>query len=66
MAKLKVYRTATGFHDAYVAAPNQKAALETWGSDKDLFARCAAKIVTDIVLIARGLSILNAPSLSPM
>ena len=46
-AKLKVYRTAIGFHDAYVAAPSQKAALEAWGSDKDLFARGAAELVTD-------------------
>lgn len=29
--KLKVYRTPIGFHDAYVAAPSQKAALEAWG-----------------------------------
>ena len=26
--KLKVFRTPTGFHDAYVAAPSRKAALE--------------------------------------
>jgi hypothetical protein len=29
-AKLKVFRTPIGFHDAYVAAPSQKAALEAW------------------------------------
>lgn len=29
--KLKVYRTPIGFHDAYVAAPSQKAALKAWG-----------------------------------
>ena len=46
-AKLKVYRTAIGFHDAYVAAPSKKAALQAWGSDKDLFARGAAELVTD-------------------
>ena len=33
MPKLKVYRTPIGFHDAYVAAPSQKAALDAWGSD---------------------------------
>ena len=43
--KLKLYRTAIGFHDAYVAAPSKKAALAAWGSDKDLFARGAAEIV---------------------
>jgi hypothetical protein len=45
--KLKVYRTAAGFHDAYVAAPSQKAALAAWGSDHDLFARGIAELVTD-------------------
>lgn len=45
--KLKVYRTPIGFHDAYVAAPSQKAALEAWGSSGNLFAQGAAEIVTD-------------------
>lgn len=45
--KLKVYRTPTGFHDAYVAAPSQKAALAAWGSDHDLFARGIAELVDD-------------------
>jgi hypothetical protein len=45
--KLKVYRTPIGFHDAYVAAPSQKAALEAWGSDANLFTRGIAEIVTD-------------------
>lgn len=47
---LKVYRTAIGFHDAYVAAPSMKAALAAWGTDKDLFARKAAEVVTDPAL----------------
>ena len=46
-AKLKVFSTAIGFHDAYVAAPSKKAALKAWGTTKDLFARGAAEIVTD-------------------
>ena len=50
MAKLKVYRTPAGFHDAYVAAPSQKAALAAWGSDADLFARGIAAVVTDPAL----------------
>jgi hypothetical protein len=45
--KLKVFRTPIGFHDAYVAAPSQKAALEAWGSDHDLFARGVAERVED-------------------
>jgi hypothetical protein len=48
--KLKVYRTSTGFHDAYVAAPSQKAALEAWDSEHDLFARGVAEVVTDPAL----------------
>ena len=47
MARLKVFRTAIGFHDAYVAAPSQKAALAAWDTDKNLFARGAAEEVTD-------------------
>lgn len=46
-AKLKVYRTPIGFHDAYVAAPSQKAALEAWGAGGNLFARGEAEIVED-------------------
>ena len=45
--KLKVYRMAVGFHDAYVAAPSQKAAIEAWGSDKDVFTRKQAELVED-------------------
>lgn len=47
MPKLKVFRTPIGFHDAYIAAPSQKAALEAWGADANLFARGVAEIVTD-------------------
>ena len=55
-ASLKVYRTAIGFHDAYVAAPSQKAALEAWGIDKNLFARGAAELVTDEALVEAPLA----------
>jgi len=54
-AKLKVYRTPIGFHDAYVAAPSQKAAMEAWGSGKDLFTRGEAELVTDPALTAEPL-----------
>ena len=53
--KLKVFRTPIGFHDAYVAAPSQKAALEAWGSDANLFARGAAEEVTDPELMKEPL-----------
>lgn len=45
--KLKVFRIPIGFHDAYVAAPSQKAAIEAWGSDADVFRRGEAELVTD-------------------
>ncbi|MET0179718.1 MAG: hypothetical protein ABW194_04470 [Novosphingobium sp.] len=53
---LKVFRTAIGFHDAYVAASSRKAALAAWGTDKDLFARGAAEEVTDPALTAAPLA----------
>jgi hypothetical protein len=56
MAKLKVFRTPAGFHDAYVAAPSQKAALAAWGSDANLFARGLAEQVTDPELMREPLA----------
>lgn len=53
---LKVYRTPIGFHDAYVAAPSQKAALEAWGADANLFARGSAEQVTDAELVREPLA----------
>ncbi|MBB4857903.1 type IV secretory pathway VirB10-like protein [Novosphingobium chloroacetimidivorans] len=53
--KLKVFRTAVGFRDAYVAAPSRAAALRAWGTEKDLFARGAAEEVTDAELGAEAL-----------
>ena len=53
---LKTYRTAIGFHDAYVAAPSQKAALEAWGADGNLFAQGLAEVVTDPALTAEPLA----------
>ena len=47
---LRVYRLPIGFHDAYVAAPTQKAAIEAWRSDKDVFQRGQAELVTDAEL----------------
>ena len=56
MARLKVFRTPIGFHDAYVAAPSRKAALAAWGADVDLFARAAAEEVTDPALMSAPLA----------
>jgi len=47
MRALKVFRTPVGFHDAYVAAASQKAALEAWGTNHNLFARGEAELVED-------------------
>ena len=54
--KLKVYRMAAGFHDAYVAAPSQKAAAAAWGADADVFARGVAELVTDPALTEEPLA----------
>jgi hypothetical protein len=54
--RLKVFRTAIGFDDAYVAAPSRKAALEAWGAQKDLFAIGSAEVVTDPALTAEPLA----------
>jgi vacuolar-type H+-ATPase subunit I/STV1 len=45
--RLKVYSTPIGFHDALVAVPSQKAALEAWGADTNLFSQGSAHVVTD-------------------
>ncbi|MEA1014112.1 hypothetical protein [Sphingosinicella sp. LY1275] len=55
-AKLKVFRLPIGFHDAYVAAPSQKAAAEAWGTDSGVFARNEAELVTDPELAAEPLA----------
>ncbi|MES2753872.1 MAG: hypothetical protein V4659_04330 [Pseudomonadota bacterium] len=54
--KLKVYRTPIGFHDAYVAAASQAAALRAWGASANLFARGVAEVVTDPALSAAPLA----------
>ena len=54
--KLKVFRTPIGFHDAYVAAPSQKAALEAWGADSNLFASRSAELVEDAKLAKEPLA----------
>jgi uncharacterized small protein (DUF1192 family) len=55
-AKLKVFRTPIGFHDAYVAATSQKKALEAWGADSNLFARGVAEQVTNAKLMKAPLA----------
>jgi hypothetical protein len=50
--KLKVYRTSLGFFDQAIAAPSMKAAVEAWGTDRNLFHQGAAKESMDPDLIA--------------
>ena len=54
--KLKVFRTPIGFHDAFVAAPSQKAALDAWGADSNIFAQGIAEQVTDPQLMDEPLA----------
>jgi hypothetical protein len=54
--KLKVFRTPIGFHDAYVAAPSRKAALEAWGADSNIFAQGIAEEVSDPKLMEEPLA----------
>lgn len=54
--KLKVFRTAIGFHDAYVAVPSRKAALEAWGSERNLFAMGAAEPVEGGPFVEKALA----------
>jgi len=54
--KLKVFRTPIGFHDAYVAVPSRKAALEAWGADANIFAQGIAEEITDPKLMEEPLA----------
>ena len=54
--KLKVFRTPIGFHDAFVAAPSRKAALEAWGAEANIFAQGIAEEVTDPKLMEEPLA----------
>ena len=56
MPKLKVFRTSSGFHDAYVAAPSQKAALAAWGTDSNFFTQGLAEQINDEALMAEALA----------
>jgi hypothetical protein len=77
--KLKVFKTPIGFHDAYVAAPSRKSALEAWGAGTDLFTAGIAELVTgsgegakaalakpgEVVRVGREGNEANSPSTSP-
>jgi colicin import membrane protein len=53
--KLKTYQTSQGFFDLVIAAPSMKAALESWGSNINLFHKGFARETDDPEIIAAAL-----------
>ena len=49
--KLKTYITSIGFYDLAVAAPSMKAALEAWGSKRNLFHDATAEETDDAAIV---------------
>ena len=54
MARLKLFRATSGFHDSYVAATSRDAALKAWGARTDLFAMGAAEQFDDAAILAEA------------
>src|SRR6188768_2832843 len=54
MARLKLFKLTSGFHDSYVAAASRPAALKAWGARTDLFAMGAAEQVDDPAILAKA------------
>lgn len=54
--RLKVFATRIGFHDAVVAAANQKAALAAWDVRENLFAQGAAAPTDDPAAVQAALA----------
>ena len=50
--KLKTYVTSIGFFELAVAAPSMKAALEAWGTERNLFQQGFAKETDDPAIVA--------------
>jgi len=50
--KLKTYVTSIGFFELAVAAPSMKAALEAWGTERNLFHQGFAKETDDAAIVA--------------
>jgi colicin import membrane protein len=50
--KLNTYTTSAGFFDLAIAAPSMKAALEAWGSKRNLFHQGFAKLSDDPGIVA--------------
>ena len=54
--KLKTYITSLGFFDLAVAAPSMKAALEAWGSGRNLFHQGFAEETDDAEIVTATLA----------
>jgi colicin import membrane protein len=54
--KLKVYQTSQGFYDLAIAAPSMKAALEAWGSGRNLFHQGFASVSKEAATIDAAMS----------
>lgn len=54
--KLKVFQSHLGFYDTIVAAASQKAALEAWGSHRNLFQEGFAALATDKTAVEMALA----------
>lgn len=54
--KLKVFEAQFGFRDSVVAAPNQAAALEAWGTHQNLFAEGQARVTADAAAVKAALA----------
>jgi len=54
--KLKTYQTSQGFYDLAIAAPSMKAALEAWGTSRNLFHQGFAKESDDSEVIAAAMA----------
>jgi colicin import membrane protein len=50
--KLKTYTTSIGFFDLAIAAPSMKAALEAWGTERNLFHQGLAEETEDPAIVA--------------
>jgi colicin import membrane protein len=54
--KLKTYQTSQGFYHLAVAAPSMKAALEAWGTNRNLFHQGFGKESDDSEVIAAAMA----------
>src|SRR3954451_15664506 len=54
--KLKTYQTSQGFYDLAIAAPSMKAALNAWGTSRNLFHQGFAKASDDSEVIAAAMA----------